>query len=154
MNTSTPPKQDSASIAQLLSVLLAHTYALYLKTQGYHWNVEDKEFSMLHSLFEKEYTALSDAVDKTAERIRTLGHYAPASFTAYQKLSKIPDGHAPTPASEMIRGLCADHSTVITLIHEMLKVLHTTSDEGTISFLNDRLQEHEKTLWILNSHLS
>jgi len=55
------------------SVILAGTYALYLKTQYYHWNVVGAEFYNLHKMFEEQYEELRDAVDDIAERIRTLG---------------------------------------------------------------------------------
>lgn len=34
-----------------LKTLLADTYTLYLKTQGYHWNVEGPHFQQLHIQF-------------------------------------------------------------------------------------------------------
>jgi len=38
-----------------LQVLLADTYALYLKTQNYHWHVQGIRFQSLHTLFEEQY---------------------------------------------------------------------------------------------------
>lgn len=39
-------------------------------------------FTTLHTLFEVQYTELAMAVDEIAERIRTVGAYAPGSFSA------------------------------------------------------------------------
>ena len=36
-----------------LKNVLADNYALYLKTQNYHWNVEGPNFKGLHLLFEE-----------------------------------------------------------------------------------------------------
>ena len=52
-----------------LTKLMADTYALYLKTHGYHWNVRGPHFSALHALFETQYTELWAAVDTLAERM-------------------------------------------------------------------------------------
>ena len=38
-----------------LEQVLADTYALYLKTQNYHWNIEGKRFRELHAYFEDQY---------------------------------------------------------------------------------------------------
>jgi starvation-inducible DNA-binding protein len=43
---------DRVDVAEGLSKVLADTYALYLKTHGYHWNVTGATFPALHTLFE------------------------------------------------------------------------------------------------------
>ncbi len=60
-----------------LSRLLADTYTLYLTTHNFHWNVTGPMFNTLHTMFMGQYTELWNAVDPVAERIRSLGHFAP-----------------------------------------------------------------------------
>src|SRR5229473_3205526 len=76
-------------IAASLSKLLADTYTLYLKTQGFHWNVTGPRFHDLHKLFEEQYNELADANDEIAERIRALGAKAPASYSEFKKLATL-----------------------------------------------------------------
>lgn len=38
--------------------LFANLYALYLKTQNYHWHVVGPHFKQLHQLFEEQYMLL------------------------------------------------------------------------------------------------
>ncbi len=64
---------NNEQVADSLKMVLADTYALYLKTQNYHWNVTGPNFKSLHLLFEEQYTDLAQAVDSVAERIRTCG---------------------------------------------------------------------------------
>ena len=71
------PEPDRMRIAEQLSILLADTYLLYLKTHNYHWNVTGRLFQTLHLMFETQYTELASAVDIIAERIRALGVHAP-----------------------------------------------------------------------------
>ena len=40
-------------IAEGLSRVLADSYTLYLKTHGFHWNVEGPRFRELHLMFEE-----------------------------------------------------------------------------------------------------
>ena len=74
---------------EALRVVLADSYVLYLKTQNYHWNVSGGNFITLHDLFETLYQDLAIAVDDIAERIRTLGHKAPASFRQFSEITNI-----------------------------------------------------------------
>ena len=56
-------QKDKQAIAAGLSVLLADSYTLYLKTHNYHWNVTGPMFQTLHLMFEQHYTELALAVD-------------------------------------------------------------------------------------------
>jgi starvation-inducible DNA-binding protein len=90
-------------IAAGLSRLLADTYTLYLKTHYFHWNVTGPMFQTLHLMFETQYNELALAVDLIAERIRALGFPAPGSYSAYAKLSSIPETTNVPKATEMIK---------------------------------------------------
>ena len=71
------PEDTRLEIADGLSRVLADTYTLYLKTHNYHWNVTGPMFNTLHLMFETQYNELWLAVDLIAERIRSLGSFAP-----------------------------------------------------------------------------
>jgi starvation-inducible DNA-binding protein len=71
-------EKDREKIAHGLSRVLADTFALYLKTHNFHWNVEGPMFNTLHLMFMEQYTELWNALDAIAERIRSLGYPAPA----------------------------------------------------------------------------
>jgi len=136
-----------------LSKLLANTYLLYLKTQNYHWNVTGENFQMWHLLFEKQYEELTDAVDSIAERIRMLGQHTPASFADFLALSTISEKDKPRSADEMISVLLDNHDAIIVQLRYDLKALEETDDEGNIDFFIERLRAHEKTAWMLRSHI-
>src|SRR4051812_33693613 len=101
------------TIAAGLSKLLADTYAVYLKTHGYHWNVRGPNFSSLHALFMTQYTEMWTAIDLIAERIRALGELAPQGYAAFANLSEVKDGDPGRNAEGMLRDLLADHATLI-----------------------------------------
>lgn len=134
-----------------LSQLLANTYALYLKTQCYHWHVKGPHFVSLHGLFETQYQQLSEAVDSIAERIRMLGSNAPASFSEFNRLKTHNDGDPNAAADLMVHDLLADHRAILTEIGEVMAVADHVGDEATISLLGERIVEHEKAEWFLNS---
>jgi len=132
--------------------VLADSYALYLKTQNYHWNVEARHsFQALHVLFEDQYKDLAEAVDALAEKIRQLGSKAPASFSAYSAITSIPEGDINCTADEMLRTLIQDQDTVMKSLNEGIKAAFAVDDEGTADLLIERLRVHSKNKWMLKS---
>src|SRR3569833_1283186 len=90
MNVNIGLKQSARKASgEALSKVLADTYILFLKSQGYHWNVTGPHFAALHTLFETQYNELHDAADLIAERIRALGEYAPGNYRTYARLTSI-----------------------------------------------------------------
>ncbi len=140
-------------IADGLSVLLAESYTLYLKTHGYHWNVTGPFFSSLHLLFEQQYTELAAAIDVIAERIRALGHYSPASFTEFAKLSGIQEDTSVPKAMAMVETLANDNEHILETARSLIPLTLEAGDEATNDLLTQRLQVHSKSAWMLRSHL-
>ena len=136
-----------------MKVLLANTYALYLKTQNYHWNVTGPYFHSLHKLFEEEYIQLAEAVDTIAERIRTKGEKAPGSFQAFIELKTINEAKGDISALEMIKDLLESHEAICKSLHLLLSQAKDQEDDATQDLLIERMEEHEKTMWMLRSHL-
>ena len=148
-------KKDREELAQGLSALLADTYTLYLETHNFHWNVTGTMFRTLHLMFEEEYTELALAVDQVAERIRSLGHPAPGSYAAFQKLTsvKLPESDDVPRATDMIRGLVEGNETVVRTARKVLNAAEKAGDQATADLATQRLQVHEKTAWMLRSLL-
>ncbi|HEX7005512.1 MAG TPA: Dps family protein [Alphaproteobacteria bacterium] len=147
------PEAQRKKIAEGLSRLLADTYTLYLKTHGFHWNVTGPMFNTLHLMFEQQYNELWAAVDLIAERIRSLGVYAPGSYQQIAKLSSIKEESKVPSAEEMLRQLVAGHEAVVRTAREVFPVAEKANDESTCDLLTQRMQLHEKTAWMLRSML-
>jgi starvation-inducible DNA-binding protein len=147
-------EEKRESIATGLSQLLAETYTLYLKTHKYHWNVTGSMFQTLHLMFEEHYTALAQAVDEIAERVRVMGVKAPGSYTEFAKLSEVKeDSSLDVNATTMIEVLLNDHEQVVRTAKKVLEATEGANDEGTSSLLGARIEYHEKTAWMLKSLL-
>ena len=141
-------------IAADLSILLADTYTLYLKTHNYHWNVTGPMFSTLHTLFEEQYNELALAVDQIAERIRALGVKAPGSYHEYAKLTNIEEEAGHPEAKEMLRELVIAQETVVRTARSIFSSADDANDEPTADLLTQRMQVHEKNAWMLRSLLA
>jgi len=136
-------------VAAGLSKLLADTYAVYLKTHGYHWNVRGPNFGSLHALFMAQYTEMWNAIDLVAERIRALGSYAPQGYAAFGKLSAIRDGSPENNAEAMLKELVADHAALVATA----KAAREGADDVTASLIDARVEAHEKHAWMLRVSL-
>ncbi|WP_251358614.1 Dps family protein [Kangiella sp. TOML190] len=146
-------EQQRAAVGEGLSKLLADTYSLYLQTHNFHWNVTGPFFQSLHTLFEDHYTELAVAVDDIAERIRALGITAPGTYAEFAKLTQIKEVAGNIGATEMIERLVESHETVVRTAREILPLASDADDESSASLISDRLVVHEKTAWMLRSHL-
>ncbi len=138
---------------QLTSRVLADTYALYLKTHGYHWNVTGPTFQALHSMFEAQYQEQWAALDDIAERIRSLGELAPQSYSAFANLTAIKDGDPSQPSDAMVTELMHDHETVLSTIRGAFKIAEAGDDQATMDMFNARTAAHEKHAWMLQATL-
>ncbi|MCP0913008.1 MULTISPECIES: Dps family protein [Legionella] len=134
-----------------LSIILADTYALYLKTQNYHWHVKGPQFKSLHELFEMQYQELAEAVDQMAERILIKGSNAPATFKEFERLKSIKDGDSNLNSNEMVSELAADHDTLVKDLDKAMEMAQKHNDEGTVNLLANRIESHEKARWMLRA---
>ena len=152
INTGIPPAQRVA-IVQGLSRMLADTYMVYLKTHSFHWNVEGPMFQTLHQMFMEQYTETWNAIDLIAERIRSLGEYAPGTYKEYARLARVKETDGVPRAEDMVRLLIEGQEAIVRTAREVLPVADEASDEPTLDLLTQRMQVHEKNAWMLRSML-
>lgn len=142
---------NSKPVIAALEQALADTYALALKTQNYHWNVEGPTFYGLHNLFEEQYNDAHGAVDELAERIRALGAPAPGSFQVFMDATKIADAKQNADAKTMVADLVSSHETMGETLREGISVAEEAGDPATADMLTARLTTHDKHAWMLRS---
>jgi starvation-inducible DNA-binding protein len=145
--------KDRRKIAEGLSKLLADTFTVYLKTHNFHWNVTGPMFNTLHLMFETQYTELWTATDLIAERIRSLGHYAPATFAEFARLASIAETSGQPKAEDMVRLLVEGNEAVVRTARAIFPSVDKANDEPTADLLTQRMQIHEKNAWMLRSLL-
>jgi starvation-inducible DNA-binding protein len=145
--------QDRGKVSEALTKVLADSYAAYLKTHGYHWNVRGPNFSSYHNLFMGQYTELWTALDEIAERIRALGEFAPQGYATFANLTSISDGNPENDAETMMRELMRDHETVCATARQALSLAESVGDDVTVDLMTQRLAAHEKHAWMLRATL-
>ena len=143
------------AVGQMLNLLLADEYVLYVTTRDYHWNVTGPEFSSLHKQFEVQYEQVAAWIDQVAERARAIGVGAQGNWADLTKAARSSaEPGSDLPAEHMLAELLALHE-------EMIVQLRTDSgicaknfkDAGTTDFLTGLMEQHEKTAWMLRAQL-
>jgi starvation-inducible DNA-binding protein len=135
--------------------LLADEFVLYTKTKNAHWNVEGNDFYNKHLFFEQQYKELDEIIDSVAERIRTIGHYTPATLKNFLDLTHLSEVKSQNNDSTgFIKELLSDHESIIMYIRENIERIATEfKDYGTSDFITGLIETHEKMAWLLRAHL-
>lgn len=142
-------------VTQSLQGLLKDTYALYLATHNYHWNVEGANFVGLHTLFEQQYTELFAAIDEIAERIRALDAYAlPNHYEDVLKaLTALPNPlqKSGDRTKAMIENLIKLNTKAMEAAQAGKRVAEKAGDDETVDVCVGRITVHQKANWMLKS---
>ena len=155
-----PAKKPSAApagsvVTRELQNVLKDTYALYLATHNYHWNVEGINFVGLHTLFEQQYTELFAAIDVIAERIRALEAYALPNhyedvLDALQALPN-PLTQKGDRATAMIQNLLVLNKNAAEAAQAAKKAAEKAGDDESVDLCVERITVHQKSMWMLRS---
>jgi len=148
-------QQHLQAVAAALSKLLADEFVLYTKTRNAHWNVEGPDFHSMHIFFEQQYEALDETMDSVAERIRQLGHFAPATLKSFLSLTHLTEvSREKNDSHGFLKELVVDHENIIIYIRENInRFANEYGDLGTSDFVTGLMEEHEKMAWMLRAHL-
>jgi starvation-inducible DNA-binding protein len=152
-NASELTAEQRAALAKALKAVMGDTYALYVKTHGYHWNVTGPRFKSLHELFMEQYTELWTALDEIAERIRSIGEFAPGSTEAILENATIKPDNSRPDAEEMVQNLAKGHDMLSTTLKKGLDVAGEIGDDVTVDLFTQRMSISQKTAWMLRSSL-
>jgi len=139
------------AVADELCNALSDSFSLYLKTLGVHWNVVGSNFFGLHKLTEAQYEDLGIAVDAIAERIRALGHLAPAAFGDFAKRSVVESEATLASVEAMLTTLVKDNEAVARRLRASVAVADKADDVFTADMLTARIGKHEENVWMLRA---
>ena len=148
--------ENRQAIADQLSKILADEFILYSKTLNFHWNIEGADFHSVHLYLETLYQEQQETVDTVAEKIRALGHYAPATLKKYLELTHLTEEtQGKNDSQSIFAELLQDHESIIIFIREEIKpIADKMAADGISDYVTGLMEQHEKTAWMLRSHLN
>lgn len=139
----------------LLKLVLADTFVLYMKTYAVHWNYKGAKFFSVHKLTEEHYQELAEAIDEIAERIRALGDETPITLQniiGSADLSEMKGNHAND--DKALRELVEGHNLLSRRAQEAAETLEESGDLFSTDIMIRRIGAHDKASWMLRSFLS
>ena len=147
---------DRQAVAAQLAKLLADEFILYTKTRNAHWNIEGADFHTMHVFFETQYQQLDVLMDSVAERMRKIGHYAPATLAQFLQLTHLTEQNASKNNSlGYLHELLADHESIIEFIRRNITpIANSFNDAGTSDFLTGLMETHEEMAWMIRAHFA
>jgi len=141
-------------LADTLKTLLASAYALSIKAQFFHWNVETPDFPQYHEFFGNYYEEVYDnTIDSLAEIIRQVDEYTPGSLIRFSELSQIADQTKVPRAELMMKELFEDNAKMLAMYKAAFHVAEDADEQGIANFIAERIDAHGKHQWMLRSIL-
>lgn len=138
-------------LIQQLKVILGTNFALYLKSHGFHWNIEGANFPQYHDFLNGFYTEVFNQNDSIAEHIRQLDSYAPGSLERMLELADLEESqNIPMPLA-MMTELKRDNDRYIIHLRAGIVAAEQADEPAIGNFLQDLLGAHQKKAWMLRS---
>lgn len=147
-------QKQTDSVAIQLSKLLADEFVLYTKTRNAHWNVTGENFHAMHVFFEDQYNQLEKVIDRVAERMRKIGHYAPATLKIYLELTHLTEyNERSNDGLGFLKDLLKDHESIIEFIRgNITPFAEKYHDYGSSDFVTGVMETHEEMAWMIRSY--
>jgi len=137
-------------LAGALNLLLADTFALYLKTKNFHWHMSGPHFRDYHLLLDEQADQIFAMTDPLAERVRKIGGNTLRSIGHVGRLQRVLDNDADfvTPA-DMLAELRDDNKQLTASMRETHGLCDEHGDIATASLLENWIDETERRTWFL-----
>ncbi|WP_413623988.1 Dps family protein [Luteibacter sp. Lutesp34] len=137
-------------ISGALTVLLADTFALYLKTKNFHWHMSGPRFRDLHLLLDEQATELFAITDDIAERARKVGGTTLRSLGHAARSQRLSDNDADfVTAQDMLAELRDDNERFVGFLREVHGVCDEYGDVATASLVENWIDQAERRVWFL-----
>jgi starvation-inducible DNA-binding protein len=140
----------SKDIAGALNVILADSFALYLKTKNFHWHVSGPHFRDYHLLLDEQADQIFASTDVIAERVRKVGNNTLRSIGDIARHQTIKDNDAGyVDPQAMLAELREDNLHVVEAMREAHGLCDEHEDVATASLLEVFIDEAERRVWFL-----
>lgn len=134
-----------------LNELLADLNVFFRKLQNYHWNIEGKEFFVLHEKLEEYYDCASKEIDEIAEHILINRAQPLGTMKDYLQITTIKEAENNKVSSdEVFQNLITDYGILLNKVIEIKEASEEVKDYATSSLMDEYILNYGKKLWMLN----
>ena len=137
-------------IERELRHLLADTFALYIKTKGFHWQMSGRHFRDFHLLLDEQADQLFGMTDDIAERARKLGVNTLRSVGDIMRHQRLQDSDRKHLEPEgMLKELSFDNRQLTKFLRATHRVCERYNDVATAAFIETWIDHAERRNWFL-----
>jgi starvation-inducible DNA-binding protein len=156
LDASSVTEFDSAGVGEIsraLSAILADSFALYLKTKNFHWQVGGPRFRSYQISYRLEFDEHAEqlfaATDRLADRVHAIGGRKPA-LTDVGRLRRVRD-HERTfvQPTDMLSELIDDNKALAEVLAETRGLCERYKDANTTNLLDTLIDQTEHRSWFL-----
>jgi starvation-inducible DNA-binding protein len=144
------PTNAVRDVQAALNLLLADTFALYVKTKNFHWHMSGPHFRDYHLLLDEHSAQIFAMTDDLAERVRKIGGTTLRSIGHIARLQRLEDNDADfvTPL-DMLAELRDDNKQFTDSLREAHGVCDEHGDVASASLIENWIDEAERRTWFL-----
>jgi starvation-inducible DNA-binding protein len=138
------------SVKDALNVILADSFALYLKTKNFHWHVSGPHFRDYHLMLDEQAAEIFASTDDIAERVRKTGNVTLRSIGDIARHQTIKDNDKDFVAPEdMLKELRDDNLKLVESLREAKDIADSAKDNATSAIIDDWTDQAERRAWFL-----
>ena len=146
---------SKVALADALNILLADSFALYLKTKNYHWHVSGPHFRDYHLMLDEQAAAILATTDLIAERVRKNGQRTLTSIGAIARTQTVADDDAEGVAADaMLEALRQDNLALADRLKAIKPLCEAARDNATDGLIDDWTDQAEGRAWFLAETLA
>ena len=143
------------NIIKELNQYLADLNVFYRKLQNYHWNIEGKDFFVIHAKLEEYYDEINKSIDEVAEFILIKNEQPLGTMKDYLEITQITEAQNQKIKCDVVfNELIKDFSYLLKNSKAIKKEAEKIEDEATSTFMDEFIADYSKKLWMLNQTMS
>jgi DNA-binding ferritin-like protein len=136
-----------------LQQVFANNFVAYFRAHVAHVNIQGRNFYSDHKLLGKIYEDLQSQIDITAELLRTVQEFMPASLADVTESSQISLADVLGDTDELLEEIKADLEELKASYEELMAVAEEDGHKEIANHAQDRILQLAKFIWMLAATL-
>lgn len=133
-----------------LNIFLADLNVFYRKLQNYHWNIEGKDFFIMHEKLEEYYDEVNKSIDEIAEHILTLNAQPLGTLKDYIEIAKIKEADNKKVDSDyIVKDILKDFKYLLDSSINIKKMADDINEYATSAIIDEYINDYCKKIWMI-----
>ena len=138
------------NLIKILNEFLSDLNVFYRKLQNYHWNIEGKDFFVVHSKLEEYYDEINNQIDEIAEHILILGYEPLRTMKDYLNNTCIQEAKNEKVKDDIVfTNVIQDLEKLLKKVIEIKENADKINEYGTSALIDEYIKNYSKKLWML-----